>query len=64
MVNGKELAIKEFEVSRNQKQILTRVAMIDLLGQLQPPAMRMDLAATLYGEAASLRGKRSLIVQR
>lgn len=56
MVNGKELAIKEFEVSRNQKQILTRVAMMDLLGQLQPPAMRMDLTATLYGEAASLHG--------
>lgn len=64
MVNGKELAIKEFEVSRNQKQILARVATIDLLGTLRPPATKLELIATLYGETASLRGKRSMLVQR
>lgn len=63
-VNGKELAIKEVEITRNNKHVLVKVATIDLLRLLQTPKTRMDLTATLFGETQSLRGKRSLIVQR
>lgn len=63
-VNGKELAIKEVEITRNNKHVLVKVPTIDLLRLLQTPKTRMDLTATLFGETQSLRGKRSLIVQR